>query len=281
MKFFVVFVALLACVAAYEVELLTEEQWNQFINDETMEPETKGLILNSQAKKAVKNFVNQMPCGWPELGIPPLAPYTNPDLEVHLAKSAVDALIQMIRFRFDGLDDMQIKKLKVSYLMNKKVKFHFNFKELKAKAAILNTDTFMNFMKELGLSVRYEGSGPMEFALENLSIQGQFKYKMPFIFGSIKIYKFECIVGLGGVRSNIGGILGNGKINEFINDEIEYMIPAVINGNQAKISKTIEEVFVPRVNAMLKGKKIWSLLGMLGSSNQKCVPTPAPFLAEN
>lgn len=185
----------------------------------------------------------------------------------------------MIRFRFDGLNDMQIKKLKISYTFNKKVKFHFNFKELKAQASLLNTDTFVDFMKQLGLSVRYEGSGPLEFALENLSIQGQFKYKMPFIFGSIKIYKFEAIVGLGGVRSNIGGILGNGKINELINDEIEYFIPAFINGKQAEISKMIEEVFVPRVNAMLKGKKIWSLLGMLGGgSSAKCVPTPAPFL---
>lgn len=55
-----------------------------------MDPETKGLILNSQAKKAVKNFVSQMPCGWPEYGIPPLAPYTNPDLEINLAKSVVE-----------------------------------------------------------------------------------------------------------------------------------------------------------------------------------------------
>uniref|UniRef100_A0A1I8MRI5 Hemolymph juvenile hormone binding protein (JHBP) n=1 Tax=Musca domestica TaxID=7370 RepID=A0A1I8MRI5_MUSDO len=278
MKFFVVFVALLACVAAYEVELLTEEQWDNFMNDQTIDAETRGLILNSQAKKAVRNFVNQMPCGWPEYGIPPLAPYTNPDLEVHLAKSFVDAIVQAIKFRFDGLEDMEIKKLKVSYTFNKKVKFHFNFKQLKATASVLNTDTFVDLMKELGLSVRYEGSGPMEFSLENLSLQGQFKYKMPFIFGSIKIYKFECVVTLGGVRSNIGGILGNGKINEMINDEIDYLIPALINGNQKKISDTIEQVIVPRVNAMMKGKKIWSMLGMLASSNKKCVPTPAPFL---
>lgn len=187
----------------------------------------------------------------------------------------------MLRFRFDGLDQMEIKKLKVSYTFSKKVKYHFNFKELKAKASLLNTDTFVDMMKELGLSVRYEGSGPLEFALENLSFQGQFKYKMPYIFGSIKIYNFLCVVGLGSVRSNIGGILGNGKINEFINEQIEYMIPAVINGNQAKISDMIEEAFVPRINAKLKGNKIWDLLGMVGGSTSKCNPTPAPFLADD
>lgn len=33
MKLLVVFVALLACVAAYEVELLTEKQWEEFMQD--------------------------------------------------------------------------------------------------------------------------------------------------------------------------------------------------------------------------------------------------------
>ncbi|XP_037819661.1 uncharacterized protein LOC119609056 isoform X1 [Lucilia sericata] len=243
-------------------------------------PETRGLILNSQAKKAVKNALQQMPCGWPEYGIPPLAPYTNPDLEVHLAKSVVDALVQMIRFRFDGLDKMEIKKLKVSYTFNKKVKFHFNFPVLKATASLMNTDTFLDTMKQLGLSVRYEGSGPFEFSLQNLSIEGQFKYKMPFIFGSIKIYKFQAVVTLGSVTSNIGGILGNGKLNKLVNDQIEDLVPSFINGHQAEISAMIEENFVPRVNAMMKGKKIWYMLGQLGGSTSKCDAPPAPWSNE-
>lgn len=35
MKLLVIFVALLACVAAYEVELMTEEQWEKFMQDES------------------------------------------------------------------------------------------------------------------------------------------------------------------------------------------------------------------------------------------------------
>lgn len=174
---------------------------------------------------------------------------------------------------------MQIKKLKISYLFGKKVQFDFNFPELKATARTLDTDTLIDFLKQLGISVRYEGSGPLSFSLNNLRLKGKFNYKIPFIFGSIKIYKFECVVSLGGVQSNIGGILGNGRVNEMINDEIEYAIPAFINGNQQQISDTIEQMIVPTVNEKMKGKKIWSLLGMLGSSTTKCVPEPAPWSA--
>ncbi|EDW03224.1 uncharacterized protein LOC6562611 [Drosophila grimshawi] len=272
-----VFVTILACAAAYEVDLLTEEQWNRLIEENPAKPDEYGLILNSQAKKAVKNLVQQLPCGFPEYGIPPLAPYTNADLNIHLAQSFVDSLLQFLRFRFDGLELMEIKKLKVSYTFNKKVQFHFKFKELKATAHVLNTDTLIDLLRELGLEVRYEGTGPLAFSLENLSIQGSFKYKMPFIFGSIKIYKFQCVVALGGVTSHIGGILGNGRINEMINDIVDYQVPAFVNGRQKEISDRIEQFFVPLVNEKLKGHKIWYLLSQLGNSNKKCTPIPPPW----
>ncbi|XP_016989622.1 uncharacterized protein LOC108051871 [Drosophila rhopaloa] len=274
-----VFVALLACVAAYDVELLSEEQWNQLVERNPVKPDTQGLILNGSAKKAIKGLLNQMPCGWPQYGIPPLAPYTNANLRIHLAESVVDTLLQFLRFRFDGLENMEVKQLKISYTFSKKVKFHFKFKELKASAHFLDTNTFVDFLKQLGLSVRYESSGPLSFSLEDLSIQGEFKYKMPFIFGSIKIYKFSCVVGLGGVTSNIGGIMGNGRINEFINDMVDKEVPAFINGYQKQISAKIEEIFVPLVNAHLTGHKIWYLISMLSAVTGSCNATPAPWLA--
>lgn len=191
----------------------------------------------------------------------------------------ISSLVQFLRFRFDGLETMEVKKLKVSYTFNKKVQFHFKFKELKASAHYLNTDTLIDLLQELGLSVRYEGSGPLAFTLEDLSIQGSFKYKMPFIFGSIKIYKFECVVGLGGVSSHLGGILGNGRFNEMINDIVEYQVPAFVNGHQQEISDRIEQFIVPLVNERLKGHKVWFLLKQLTNSTKKCHPTPAPWLA--
>lgn len=281
MKFIFTFLALVAFVSAYEVELLNEDEFNQRINETKNSPEEYGWILNSQAKKAFKNIIKQMPCGWPEHGIPPLAPYTNPNLEVHITQAVVDSLIQLLRFKFEGLDGMEIKKLKVSFTFNKRVKFHFHFKHLTATATTMNTDTFVDLMEQLGLSVRYEGSGPLDFSLENLSIHGSFKYKMPIFFGSIKIYNFNAIVNLGGVTSNIGGILGNGALNELINDQIEFLIPTFVNGYQEEISDTIEKLFVPQANALLKGKKLWNVLGMLGNSNSKCKPTPAPWILKN
>lgn len=188
-------------------------------------------------------------------------------------------MLQFIRFRFDGLDRLDIKKMKVSYTLKKKVIYHFVFRELKATAYNYNTDTFIDMMRGFGISARYEGSGPLEFTLQDLSIEGRFKYKMPILWGSIKIYNFEAKVTLGGIRSNIGGILGNGKLNRFLNDKIESTIPNFINGNQKEISNVIEKIVVPRVNTYLKGHKVWWLLRQMIGSTNKCYPTPAPWLA--
>ncbi|XP_036344994.1 uncharacterized protein LOC118754237 [Rhagoletis pomonella] len=275
----VVFLFLFGLLASTAANLVEEDVDDETDWDISLEGGDRGLILNSQAKKAVRNFMEQMPCGWPDLGVPPLAPYTNAELNLKASNSVVESLLQLIRLRVDGLDRMDIKTMKVSYTFKKKVKYHFVFRELKATAYNYNTDTFIDLLNQLGLSVGYLGSGPLEFALKDLSIQGQFKYKMPFLWGSIKIYKFEAKVTLGGVSSNIGGLLGDGKLNQLINDQIETIIPNYINSNQNEISEKIENIVAPRVNAYLKGHKIWWLLSQMFKSTNKCSPTPAPWLA--
>jgi len=244
-----------------------------------------GLILNSQAKKAIRAMQEQMPCGWPNSGIPPLAPYTNPEIQLNFTNGVVQSLIEALRFRLDGLDIMDILNLQISYTFTKKVKFDFNFPELRARALYLNTNTFADMLEQLGISVRYEGSGPLDFSLHNLRLTGEFKYKMPILWGSIKIYKFQMTVGLGSVTSNIGGILGNGAYNQLINNYIEQAIPLYVNNNQAEISAKIETTLVPSINESLKGNNIlsllWDSLMNIGSSSPPpCIPTPAPWLAE-
>lgn len=220
-----------------------------------------------------------MPCGFPSYGIAPLAPYTNEDLVLHLKKSFMSTITDLIHLRLDGLDKFQIKKFSVGVIF-KTVKFHFNFPEIRLRSQY-ETDTFIDQMKQYGIDVRYEGKGDVDFSLKNLQLKGSFKYKMPWLWGSMKIYKFNCVVTLGECNSNIQGLLGNGKLNRKLNEIIENTVVSAINDNQKEISDKIEENFVPRVNAVLKGHKIWYLFSLLGggfgSTGSKCVPPPEPW----
>ena len=55
-------------------------------------------------------------------------------------------IMDALRFKFEGLDDLTIKKLKVSYTFSKRVKYHFIFNKLTATSTKLNTDAFVYFM---------------------------------------------------------------------------------------------------------------------------------------
>ncbi|XP_055904599.1 uncharacterized protein LOC129940318 [Eupeodes corollae] len=261
------------------IDLLSSPEGDSDEESEELSPEIpsyKGLIISSIVKKSLKHMIKQMPCGWPEAGIPPLAPYRKEELTLQAQKSFVSTLSQLVRLRLDGLDDIKIKKLSLSY-MYKKVKFHFIFRKIKTTSKF-NTDTFLNLMKELGVSVRYEGKGAIDFSLINLSIKGSFKYKAPMIWGSVKIYKFKMGITLGDCKSNITGIAPTSNINRFINNQIEDTILSGINDNQAEISARIEEYVVPSINESLKGKNIWAVIAMKPPKpDGKCVPPPDPW----
>lgn len=221
-----------------------------------------------------------MPCGFPSYGIPPIAPYTKEELVLQFKKTFVDTITKLLRIRFDGLDGFDIKKFSIGVIF-KHVKFHFIFKELRFRS-YYDTNTFIDLMKELGLDISFEDTGSIDLSLKQLEIKGSFKYKMPLFWGSMRIYKFKCVATLRDCDSNIQvALLGTGRLHRKFNDLIEKKVLAAINDNQKEISDKIEEMFVPRVNAVLKGHKIWYLFSLIGggfgNTGSTCVPSPEPW----
>lgn len=234
-------------------------------------PSSRSMIAGWQARKKLRNIQRQMACGFPSYGIPPLAPYTNEDLALKLKKSFIDTISELIHLRFDGLDRFEIKKFSVGVIF-KTVKFHFDFGELRLRSEY-DTNTFIDLMNQFGFDVKYEGKGSIDMSLKHLEIKGSFKYKMPIFWGTMKIYKLKCVVTLRDFESDIqSGLLGTGSLNRKFNDVLEKMVVSSINDHQQEISDKIEEMLVPRVNAALKGHKIWYLFSMLGNTGDTCVP---------
>lgn len=233
------------------------------------------MIAGWQARKELRKIQRQMSCGFPSYGIPPLAPYTKEELVLNLKKSFVDTILDLIHLRFDGLDRFEIKKFSVGVIF-KTVKFHFKFGELRLRSEY-DTNTFIDLMNQFGFDVKYEGKGSIDMSLKHLEINGSFKYKMPVFWGSIKIYKFKCVVTLRDCDSDIqSDLFLTRRLHRKFNDVIEKMVVSAINDHQQEISAKIEEIFVPRVNSILKGHKFWYLFSLLGkgfgNTGNACVP---------
>ncbi|KAM7352102.1 uncharacterized protein ACRADG_004740 [Cochliomyia hominivorax] len=244
------------------------------------------FILSWQARRFIRKMQKQMPCGWPQYGIPPLAPLKIREGEIAFKKGILETVDKVFRFRVDGLDDFKINRFKLNMLTSK-VKFDFTFHNVKASADKYETDTILDAMRQLGLSVQYEGDGALEFGLTNLRIAGTLKYKIPILWGSIKITSLKTEITLEKCSSNITGFMGDGSINNLINRQIENFVENGVNGNKQEISDFIENNLVPKINKKLKGNDFWTLIDFIFSStegetendpiNTTCVPPEDPW----
>ncbi|XP_055904600.1 uncharacterized protein LOC129940319 [Eupeodes corollae] len=236
----------------------------------------RGLILNSEGKKALKNLIHHLPCGFPQYGIPPLAPYTQEEVTINFKTNFFQTFSKLFRFRVDGLNHMLINKFKISYTFGKKVKYSLTIPKIVLTGKIVS-DIYVDLMEEYGVKIRYDGEGNFEMILKDIIIDGSFKYKAPLIFGSIKIYDFTMIISLGKVISQIKFTDTLEKFNEFLNYKIEDYLWKIVNYNKNRISVLIEENVVPVVNEKMKGHKIWYLIGLLSEINGVCYPPPVPW----
>lgn len=222
--------------------------------------------MSWQARRFIRKFQAQMECGWPQYNIPVLAPLRINEFDLDFKKGIFETLNNVFHLKIAGLDDFKIQKFKLNVITSK-VKFDFLFKNIDTTAQKYSTDTLIDALRQLGLSVEYEGSGELLFDLINLRIAGTLKYKLPMLWGSAKITSLKTTISLESVESDITGFMGNGKINRAINRQLENIVVKGINDNQQAISDTIEDTLVPRVNKMLKGKDFWTVVDLIMSSS--------------
>lgn len=189
--------------------------------------------------------------------------------------------MNLLRLKVEGLDTLQVKDLKLTALLKKKAKFHVQFKRLRVSSTQFQTNTLVDLLKTMGISLRYNGTGPLNFTINDLDIVGSTQFTMPIIWGSVEIYNFESSIKVGSVNSKIGLLQNNRVINEMLNKQIENLLPEFINSNKGALNPIIRKQILPMLNKALKGTKIWSLISLWFNSGSKCVPKPAPFIDDN
>ncbi|SPP82526.1 uncharacterized protein LOC117584691 [Drosophila guanche] len=276
MRFLVVLACLVAVCAAGTLPNRVEQRLLELADhngdiDLFSEPEegvevAPQFIVSWQARRYIRKLQKQMECGWPSLGIPVLAPLRVNEFDLDFKRGIFETLNNVFHLKIAGLNDFTISKFKLN-IIKSKVTFDFLFKNIDTTAEKYSTDTLIDALRQLGLSVEYEGTGDLLFDLVNLRIAGTLKYKLPMLWGSAKITSLKTTISLESVKSDISGFMGHGSLNRAINSQLENVVVKLINNNQQGISDTIEDTIVPRVNKMLKGKDFWTIVDLIISSS--------------
>lgn len=214
-----------------------------------------------------------MPCGFPGLGIPPLAPLKIAHKEINIDYPAIRLSGFVDNFRLNGLNDFDIAEMKVNAILSK-VTFRFIFNNV-------NVDTMYDFqlmLKKAGFTINMIGAGPAKFAIKDMQIWGTMKYSLGVLSGKLKLKTLEVRTHIGEVDSDIEGILGEGIVNHKMNDVIAEALELVINENEDMITETIENAALPMVNSVLDEIKLTDLVGSIGGGDgtekDACIPLP-------
>ncbi|KAM7352220.1 uncharacterized protein ACRADG_004851 [Cochliomyia hominivorax] len=227
--------------------------------------------ISSSVVDAIEGFRDQMPCGFPNLGIPPLAPLKIAQKSVNIDTPAVKLEGSLENFRLNGLNDFDVTEMKVNPITSK-VTFRFDFRNV-------NVDTLYDLnmvLKKAGFTIKMVGAGPAKFAIKDFSIAGTMKYSLGVISGKIKLKTLKVVIHIGDVESNIEGILGEGAVNHKMNALLQEAVEKGVNENEKLISETIERVAVPMINGVLEKFKLGDLLGGIGGSDGEKVECVVP-----
>ncbi|ALC39603.1 maker504 [Drosophila busckii] len=249
------FVALLALVA--------------FANAGTVPIESQSI--SSTVVDVIEGMKEQMPCGFPAAGIPPIAPLRINHKDIDINTDGLKMKGSIDHFRLNGLNDFDITEMKVNAITSK-VTYKFSFRDV-------NVDTTYNLemmLKKFGFTINMVGAGHAKFALKDMVIWGTMRYSLGMLSGKLKLKSLEVRTHLGEVDSEIEGMLGDGGINEKMNEYLAEAVEMAINENEDLIADTIESVALPVVNHALEDVSITDMInggdGGDGGEKEVCIP---------
>ncbi|XP_017014684.2 uncharacterized protein [Drosophila takahashii] len=226
--------------------------------------------ISSTVVELIEGIQEQMPCGFPGLGLPPLAPLRIDHQDIDIDTSVLKAEGSVDHFRLNGLNDFDIDEMKINALTSK-VTYKFSFRDV-------NVDTVYDLkvlLKKYGFTVNLIGAGHAKFTIKDMVIWGTLKYSLGMLSGNLKLKSLEVRTHLGEVDSEIEGILGDGQINEKMNEYLAEVVELAINENEDLIADTIETIALPAVNSVLDDLSIAEIIsgsGGEGGEKEVCIP---------
>lgn len=209
----------------------------------------------------------RMPCGFPQLGLPPLAPLiiNNQSIDFDYETSYIRGSID--QFRLDGLNDFDFPELHLN-LMASELVFRVRFDGLHLRTKYNVTMK----LQEDELKVRVMGEGPAEVHLEGLEFWGTVKFAVNIFKGKIRVKSVDLQSHIDKVDTNIKGLLG--EANDILNDLLPKAIQVITNGQENNVISTIVEMAgLPMINQMLEGFTLDDLMNLMpeeGDYDDEC-----------
>ncbi|XP_055848365.1 uncharacterized protein LOC129913622 [Episyrphus balteatus] len=213
--------------------------------------------FDDQLRELVESVRQQLPCGFPTAGIPPLAPYRNQLHQFDLNNRGTDLLGNFTNLIITGIDGFDVKELHYATLLMK-LNFDVNFSQIKLFSQYYAKGGVQIFGRNFSLV----GNGDFDLLAENIRINGSFHLR-PTTSNGLKIWNFKSSFNMDGVKSQTTGILNSPLYSGFFNSWVEEFVRILVDENRDHIGNKIGSYIVPAVNQQLKKVSVLELIGVI------------------
>ncbi|XP_034472489.1 uncharacterized protein LOC117780173 [Drosophila innubila] len=191
----------------------------------------------------------QMQCGYPERGIPILAPAQRAFKAIDISTDSFRCEGNFTDLSVVGLDGFEFYKLKWSNIKHN-IQFDMTFPRIQ-----LNSSNYkLNILSHLlGSDVSMWGDGVFDLELINLRANGSFVIRPSTLTQGTHIKSWKVDWQLGKSNSKITGIMGkNLMVSKIFNQFIDEFFELLINDNPNEISQFMEQLIVSPMNSVLE-----------------------------
>lgn len=223
--------------------------------------------ISDQLNATLEKFRENMPCGYPEVGIPPLAPWNIDHFDANIETDRLRANGFFKNVRIDGLNTFQTRQLHFG-IITLRIQFSFLF-------PAIDVAGFYNLDGEAA-GFPFRGSGPFTATAFDVSIVGN--ARMGVTGGFLEMREFALSILMPRFNFNFEGLVSDeGLTQDFINQVLERLLPELISMHQEAISDAIHDVVMPIGNQILNNLTVQDLLDLLergeaGEPREPCMP---------
>lgn len=208
-----------------------------------------GILFDDDLRELTELLRLQMRCGYPERGIPILAPAQMAFKPIDISTDSLRCQGNFTDLSVVGLDGFEFYTLKWNNILHT-IKFDITFPRIQLKSANYKLNILSRL---LGSDLSMWGDGIFDVELTNLRANGSFILRPSSLTHGTHIKSWKVDWQLGKSTSKITGIMGqNLMVSKFFSQILDEFLELLINDNPNEISQFMEQLIVSPMNAVLE-----------------------------
>lgn len=190
--------------------------------------------------------------GWPEYGIPSLAPLVISHKDFNIGSEELFANGFIDSCEVNGLNGFEVVIMEPNLILSR-IKYELNF-------GSLNVTT--KYKADVGAGYHLQRDGGAFLALENLRVYGTIRYS-GVISGKFYIRDINVNIVVGNVVSEIENLSKYRIMNRKLNQIVEEFISISINENTELVADWINGAVTPIVNDAIGERSLQDLINLI------------------